>query len=120
LAGCGRARSSEGAVVAYSLRLAEPVWAYLRTLGGLTREGRLRLLAGVLGLLRDHGDVLRSDPSRRLASGSPYFRFDYVFSDAGRLWRVDCVADDSAAAYGLLGLVYLDCQPGTCLLSTAQ
>jgi hypothetical protein len=97
--------------------MAEPVRGYLRTLEGLTREGRLKLLAGVLGLLRDHGDTLRSDTSRRLppgaASGSPHFRFDYFFSDGGRLWRADCVASDSAAVYGLLQLVYLDCQTGT-------
>jgi hypothetical protein len=92
--------------------MAGPVRAYLWTLTGLTRNGRLSLLAGILGLLRDHGDVLRSDPSRRLAPGSPHFRSDFLFTDAGRLWRVDCVADDSAAAYGMLELMYLDCQPG--------
>ena len=92
--------------MAYTVRIADPVRA------GLTREGRLRLLAGVLGLLRDHGDAFRSDPSRRLATASPCFRFDHLFSDAGRLWRADCVADDSAAAYGVLQLVYVDCQPG--------
>ncbi len=112
LLGYEPARISEGAV-AYTVRLSDPVRTYLRTLDGLTREGRLRFLAGTLGLLRDHGDVLRSDPSRRLANGSPYFRFDYIFSDADRFWRADGVADDSAAAYGLLDLVYLDCQPGT-------
>jgi hypothetical protein len=93
--------------------MSDPVRDYLRRLAGLTRQGRVILLAGTLGLLRDHGDALRSDPSRRLGPGSPYFRFDHIFSDAGRLWRADCVADDSAAVYGVLGLVYLDCQPGT-------
>jgi hypothetical protein len=95
--------------VAYTVRMSGPVRAYLGTLTGLTRTGRLSLVAGILGLLRDHGDVLRSDPSRRLVSGSPSFRFDYIFSDAGRLWRADCVADDTAAAYGVLELMYLDC-----------
>lgn len=66
----GRAKSSEDAV-AYTVRMSDPVRAYLRTLSGLTRQGRLKLVAGVLGLLRDHGDDLRSDSSRRLASGSP-------------------------------------------------
>jgi hypothetical protein len=99
--------------VAYTVRMSDPVRAYLWTLDGLTREGRLRLLAGILGTLRDHGDILRSDPPRRLASASSYFRFEYIFSDAGRFWRADCVAGDSAAAYGLLELVYLDCQPAT-------
>jgi hypothetical protein len=99
--------------VAYTVRISPPVQVYLRSLTGLTRKGRLSLVAGILGNLRDHGDVFRLDPSRRLASGSPNFRFDHIFSDAGRLWRADCVADDSAAVYGLLELVYLDCQPGT-------
>jgi hypothetical protein len=95
--------------------MSAPVRTYLGTLAGLTREGRLKLLAGTLGVLRDHGDVLRADPSRRLAVGSPTFRFDYIFADAqsARLWRADCVADDSAAVYGVLQLVYLDCQPAT-------
>jgi hypothetical protein len=60
------------------------VRAYWRALDGLTREGRVRLLAGILGLLRDHGDTLRPDPSRRLAPGSARFRFDYILSDGGR------------------------------------
>ena len=98
--------------MAYTVRVSDPVRAYLGTLVGLTRKGRLRLVAGTIGLLRDHGDWLRAEPSRRLAPGSPYFRFDYLFADAGRFWRADCVGDDSAAAYGLLHLVYLDCQPG--------
>lgn len=111
LPGCGKVKTSEGAV-AYTVRMSDPVRDYLRTLTGLTRQGRLKLVAGVLELLRDHGDMLRSDPSRRLAIGSPSFRFDYLFTDAGRPCRVDCIADDSAAAYGVLDLVYLDCQIG--------
>ena len=99
--------------MAYTVRMSAPVRDYLRTPAGLTREGRVKLLAGILGLLRDQGDALRSDTSRRLASGSPHVRFDYLFSDAGRLWRADCVVTDSAAVCGLLQLVYLDCQSGT-------
>jgi hypothetical protein len=99
--------------VACAVRLADPVRLYLRTLTGLTRQGRLTLVAGVLWLVRDHGDALRSEPARRLAPGSPYFRFDHIFAGPGRLWRADCVADDSAAVCGVLSLVYLDCQPGT-------
>lgn len=109
---CAPAKTFEDAV-AYTARMSDPVRTYLRSLTGLTRQGRLKLVAGVLDLLRDHGDVLRSDPSRRLAPNSPHFRFDYFFSDAGRFCRAECVADDSAAIYGLLDLVYLDCQIGT-------
>jgi hypothetical protein len=99
--------------VAYAVQMSDPVRTYLRTLSGLSREGRLKLLAGIIGQLRDHGDVLRSEPSRRLASTSPYFRFDYLFSDGGRLWQADCVASDAAAAFGVLQVVFLECQPGS-------
>ena len=98
--------------MAFTVRTSPPVQDYLRRLTGLTRTGRIKLVAGILGLLRDHADTFRSDPSRRLSPGSPFFRFDYIFTDTGRLWRADCVADDSAAVYGVLDLVYLDCQPG--------
>lgn len=98
--------------MAYTVQMAEPVRTYLQNLTGLTRQGRVTLLAGILGLLRDHGDDLRSEPTRRLVPGSPFFRFDYILSDAGRLWRADCVADDSAAVDSVLQLVYLDCQTG--------
>ena len=99
--------------MAYTVPVADPVKGYLRALTGLTRQGRLKLIAGVVGHLRDHGDQLRSDPSGRLAPGSSCFRFSHIFSDGGRFWRADCVADDSAAVYGVLQLLYLDCQPGT-------
>ena len=98
--------------MAYTVRMTEPVRTYLQALTGLSREGRLKLLAGIVGLVRDHADVLRSDPSRRLAAGAPYFRFDYLFMDAARLWRADCVAADSAAVYGVIEIEYLDCQSG--------
>jgi hypothetical protein len=62
---------------------------YLRTLTGLSREGRLKLMLGILGQLRDHGDELRSEPARRLSPSSPYFRFDYIFLDHGCFCRVD-------------------------------
>ena len=94
--------------MAYTISILPSVQSYFRGLTGLTRLGRLKLL---IGALRDHGDVLRSEPSRRLASGSSYFRFDFIFSDAGQLWRADCVADDSNAIYGVLHVVYLDCHP---------
>jgi hypothetical protein len=109
--GSGPAAVSEGAV-AYIVRMTPSVRAYLWNFSGLTRQGRLSLAIGTLGLLRNHGDALRSDPSRRLASGSPYFYFDHLFADAGRFWLAECVADDSAAAYGILEIVYLNCKYG--------
>ena len=99
--------------MAYSVRMSDPVRAYLRALSGLSRQGCLKLLAGVLGLLRRPRRPASLRPFETPGFGSPYFRFDYLFSDVGRFWRADCVADDSATAYGLLSLVYLDCQVGT-------
>jgi hypothetical protein len=85
--------------------MSGPVQTYLRTLTGLTREGRLRLLAGIVGQLRDHGDALRSEPTRHLAPSSPYFSFDCISPDGDRLWRADCVINDSAAFYEVLQIV---------------
>lgn len=98
--------------MAYIVTMNQRVRAYLWTFAGLTRQGRLSLVAGTLNLLRNHGDALRSDPLRRLAPGSPFFRFDHLFADASGFWQVDCIADDSAAAYGVIEIVYLDCKQG--------
>jgi len=98
--------------VAYTVQRSAAAIDYLRALPGLTRQGRIILQVGIFDLLRNHCDELRSDPSRRLAPGSARFRFDFVFRDAGRFWRADCIADDSAVAYGVIRLEYLDCQPG--------
>jgi hypothetical protein len=47
--------------VAYTVQMSDSVRTYLRTLSGLSREGRLKLLAGVPGQLRDQGHVIRSE-----------------------------------------------------------
>jgi hypothetical protein len=98
--------------VAYIVRMTRAVRTYVWNLSGLTRQGRLSLSIGTLGLLRNHGDALRSEPSRRLAPGSSRFRFDHLFADAGRIWVAEGIADDSAAAYGLIKIVYLNCKYG--------
>jgi len=51
--------------MAYTVDTAEPVEAYLRTVSGLSREGRLKLFAGFLSALRERGDELRLEPSAR-------------------------------------------------------
>src|SRR5262249_48010657 len=96
----------DGGDVAYTVQMAEELKSYLRSLTGLTREGRIKLAAGLYGNLRDHADFYRSDPSRRSSPDSPYFQFDYIFHDNGHYWSVACFVDDSAAAYGVLKVVY--------------
>jgi len=98
--------------VAYFVRMTPPVRTYLWNLSGLTRQGRLSLSICTIGFLRNHGDALRSEPSRRLAPGSSRFRFDHLFADAGRIWHAECIADDSAASYGLPEIVDMDCHYG--------
>jgi hypothetical protein len=69
-------------------------------------------VAGYYDLLAHHGDHLRGEPERRLAPGSPYFRFDLLFSDGAAVRHALFVADDSAAVYGVLRVVYADVQGG--------
>jgi hypothetical protein len=95
--------------VAYSVETADPVKTYLRSVAGLSREGRLKLLGGYLDALRDRGDELRSEPSGRHPSNSSLFIFRHIFRDGGRLYVARFVVDDSAAVYGVLRVVYADC-----------
>lgn len=39
----------------------------------------------------------------------PYFLWQYVFADAGRLRLLILIADDSVAPFGVLTVVWADC-----------
>jgi hypothetical protein len=95
--------------MAYTVDTAGPVKAYLRSLTGLSREGRLKLLGGYLDALRERGDELRSEPAGRLPGHRSLFLFHYIFRDGGRTYTARFVVDDSAAASGVLRVVYADC-----------
>jgi hypothetical protein len=95
--------------VAYTVDTAEPVKVYLRTCPGLSREGRLKLISGYLDALRHRGDELRSEPSGRLSGQASLFSFRHIFRDGGQTYIARFVVDDSAAAYGVLRVVYADC-----------
>jgi hypothetical protein len=99
----------EGLPVAYSVRTVDEVKSYLRAFTGLSRAGRLKLLGGYLDNLREHGDTIRSDPSARHPQNSSLFFFTYIFRDGGRTYVARFLVDDSAAAYGVLTVVYADC-----------
>jgi hypothetical protein len=94
--------------MAYTVDTAEPVKAYLRAVSRLSREGRLKLFAGYLDALRERGDELRSEPSGRYPGNSSLFTFRYIFRDGDRIYSARLVVDDSAAAYGVLRVVYVD------------
>jgi hypothetical protein len=96
-------------VVRYRLQFRESVREYLRSLP-LTRTGRLRLNAGLIRMAAEVPDSFRSDPANRTGPSSAYYHFQCLFQDAGRLWTLYVVVDDSTAAYGVLRVVYADCQ----------
>jgi hypothetical protein len=95
--------------VRYRLEYRESAREYLRNVS-LSRLGRLRLNAGLIAMAAEVPDAFRSDPANRLAPGSPFYQFRWIFEDGGRYWTLFVVVDDSTAAYGVLRIVYADCQ----------
>jgi hypothetical protein len=91
------------------LEYRESVRDYLRKLP-LTREGRIKLFANLIAFTAEVPDSFRADPANRPDPFSPFYYFTYLFQDAARWWKLFVVVDDSAAAYGILRIVYTDCQ----------
>lgn len=93
----------------YRLEFRESVRDYLRSLA-LTREGRVKLNTALIDLAADVPDSFRSDPTNRPDPTSPFYHFTLLFKDGDRFWRLFVVVDDSPAVYGVLRIVYADCQ----------
>jgi hypothetical protein len=93
----------------YKLEYRDSVRDYLRSLS-LTREGRVKLNAALIRMIAEVPDSFRSDPANRPDPASPFYHFTWVFRDSGRFWKLFVVVDDSTAAYGILRVVYADCQ----------
>ena len=91
----------------YHLEIRPKVREYLSHLPLMTREGRIQLAVGIRALA-EVSDPFRADPDNRLGPGSRYLRFQYTFPDAGRVHMLTLVAEDSAAAYGVLVVEYAD------------
>ncbi len=97
----------------YSLYFDPAVLAYLRNYPGLTRVGRISLFTNLDMLLRQLGDRLCNDPALRLSPGSACFAFQLVVNNIpGPLHVFRFVVDDSAAAMGVLQVVYAEGRPG--------
>ena len=93
----------------YRLEFRTSVREYLRNLT-LTRTGRLRLNAALIEMAGAVSDSFRSDPANRPGPSSPYYHFTWIFKDNGRFRKLFVVVDDSTAAYGVLRIVYADCE----------
>jgi hypothetical protein len=94
--------------VAYHLDIANDVQVYLRSLTGLSRQGRVKLYAN-LQHLRNLADSYRNDPVNRLAPNSPYLWYTILFQDDdGSMQTFRFMVNDSGAAYGVLQVVYVD------------
>lgn len=93
----------------YRLEYRESVRDYLRNLP-LTREGRVKLNAALIQMAAKVPDSFRCDPVNRPGPISPFYHFTWVFKDGGRWWKLFVVVDDSTAPYGILRIVYADCQ----------
>jgi hypothetical protein len=95
--------------VRYRLELRESVREYLRNLP-LSRAGRVCVNAALIEMAAEVPDAFRSDPANRPGPSSPYYFFTHIFMDDGRFRTLFVVVDDSTAAYGVLRIVYADCQ----------
>lgn len=91
----------------FKLEFRQSVREYLRNLP-LTRNGRVRVNAALIQMAAEVPDSFRSDPANRL--GPFHYYFNHIFMDGGRVWLLRVVVDDSTAAYGVLRIVYADCQ----------
>lgn len=98
--------------MAYSLKLHEErVIRYLREFPSLSRQCRIRLFAHLHEDLGEHGDRFRSVPGRRVAAEAPYFWYQLVLKDNdgdGRIRQFSFIVDDSAAAFGVLQVEYVE------------
>ena len=92
----------------YHFEITPRVRQYLSDLSLLTREGRIKLSAGISSL-SEAADQFRIDPANRLGPDSRYFRAQYIFADGGKVRMLTLVIDDSAAAYGVLVVEYAEC-----------
>jgi hypothetical protein len=95
--------------VRYTLDYADDARDHLLNLP-LSRLGRLRLHLALVDGAMTVPDSFRCDPANRCGPASCYYHFRHIFRDGGRYWTLYFVVDDSSATYGILRVVYADCQ----------
>ncbi|HYT95258.1 MAG TPA: hypothetical protein VEL76_41455 [Gemmataceae bacterium] len=93
----------------YGLEYADSVRDYLRNLS-LSRSGRLCICTALIEMAAEVPDAFRLDPANRPDPASPFYHFTQICLDSGRFRTLYVVVDDTTAAYGVLRIVYADCQ----------
>jgi hypothetical protein len=96
----------KGFPVRYIIQYAASVKPYLRN-APLSREGRIKVWAFIHSVIAGVSDVYRTDPVNRLV-GTARFKMHFVFREGGRFRAADFIINDSAAAYGVLTIAYVD------------
>jgi hypothetical protein len=94
--------------VRYYLEIPPKVREYLSQVPLLTCEARIKLAAGIRAM-SEVADPFRTDPSNRLGPASRYLLLQYTFTDNYKVRKLTLIADDSAAAYGVLAVEYANC-----------
>ncbi len=90
----------------YRLEYPESVRSYLWGLP-LSPEGRIKVSSFIQDQVAGVSDAFRNDPLNRLPN-SPRFQARFLFFDGNVLRALRLVVDDSAAADGVLRIVYAD------------
>lgn len=90
----------------YRVEVRSGVSDYLRSLKGITREGRLAMY-GFVNALRDYGDEAK-EACPRQTPASTVFRLRWTFDAGSAICSLDLYVDDSAGASGLLEVLYAD------------
>jgi hypothetical protein len=75
----------------------------------VSREGRIKVFANVHAGLANLTDEYRNDHANRVAAGTSFLWYRILLRDTdgdSKLHSVELVVDDSAAAYGILRVVY--------------
>jgi hypothetical protein len=93
--------------MAYLVHTVEDVEAYLRDLPGLSDSGKQNVVDTYLTDLASHADeFLRKAP---LAHESYLFQYECALIDSGSLFAFRFVVDGTAMPYGVVQVIYVDC-----------
>jgi hypothetical protein len=94
--------------VAYIVNTVDDVESYLRNLSGISESARARVIEAYLRDLADHADeFLERNP---VAHESYTFHYEYIIIDGGSCYSFRFIADGSAMPYGVVTVVYADCE----------